>query len=60
MVYHDPKILSFRQLYQLFSFSRRGGKRLLHEHMLAVLQGGFRQLEMRPDRSDYRNCVDID
>ena len=35
------------------------GEWLLHKNVLAVFQRALGQFEMRPDRSDDRDCVDV-
>src|SRR5881296_777061 len=59
VVYHDPEILPVCQLDQLFRLLGGRGKWLLDEHVLAVLQGGFGQIEVRADRRDYGDGVDL-
>ena len=59
VVHHDLQVLPLRQLNQLLGLLRRRGERLLDEHVLAVLERRLRQLEMRPDRRDDRDRVDV-
>ena len=56
---HELEVFPLCQLDQLLGLLRRRREWLLNEHMLAVLEGGFRQIEMRPDRRDHRDRVDV-
>jgi hypothetical protein len=44
---------------QLFGLGDRGRQRFLDEHMLAAVEGGFRQGEMSPDRGGDDDGVDL-
>ena len=59
VVDHDPETLPLGQLDQLLGLSRGGGERLLHEDVLAVLQGGLRQVEVCADGRHHRDRVDV-
>ena len=59
MVHHDLQALALSQLNQLLGLLRSRRKRLFDENMLAVLQGGFCQFEVGPDRSDDGNRIDL-
>ena len=48
-----------RQLDQFFCLLRRRRERLLDKHVLAVLERAFGQLEVRPDRGDDRDGIDV-
>ena len=59
VVHHDLEVLPVGQLDQLLGL--RGGRRerLLDEHVLAVLERRLGELEVRPDRRDHRDRVDV-
>ena len=53
------RFLRRRQLDELLGLRRRRRERLLDEHVLAVLERRLRQLEVRPDRRDDGDGVDV-
>src|SRR5215467_2119843 len=59
VVHHDPEIVSDAQLNKLLRLLRGSSERLLDEDMLAVLEGGFGQFKVRPDRSHHGDGVDL-
>ena len=59
MVHHDLEILFSREVDQFLALRGVAGEWLLNEYVLAVLQRGFRQLVVRPDRSDDGDGVDL-
>ena len=59
VVHHDLQVLALGQLDQLLGLLRRRRERLLDEHVLAVLERRLRQLEVRPDRRDDGDGVDV-
>ena len=59
MVHHDPEILPLRQLDQLLRLLGGGGERFLDEHVLAVFQGDFGQIEVRADGGHHGDGVDL-
>src|SRR3990167_10371378 len=56
---HEGQILPGSQFNELLGFFRGRRKRLFDEDMLAILEGGFRQLVMSPDRSDNGDRVNF-
>ena len=59
VVDHDLEVLAIGQLDELFRLLRGRREGLFDEDVLAVLQGGFRELEVRPDRSDDGDRIDV-
>ena len=55
----DGVSATFRQLDQLLSLLRCTGEWFFHENMLPILQGSLCQFEMRPDRRNDCNCIDV-
>src|SRR5690348_15350092 len=59
VIHHDFEMVSVRKLNELFRLLGRRREGFFDENVFAVLKSAFCQLEMRPNRSDDRNRVDI-
>src|SRR5258708_16979195 len=59
VVDHDFESLPIGQLDQLLGLLRRRGERFFDKDVFAMLQSGFGQLVMRPDRSNHCDGVDL-
>ena len=59
VVHHDFQVLARRQLDQFLGLLGAGSEWLLDEHMLAVFEGGFGELVVRPHRSDDGDRVNL-
>ena len=59
VVYHYPELLPLGQLDQLFRLPGGRGEWLLDEDVLAVLETGLGQFEVRADRGHDGDGVDL-
>ena len=59
VIHHDLQVLPVRQLDQLLGLLRRRRERLFDEDVLAVLERGLCELEVRPDRRDDGDRIDL-
>src|SRR6266851_2163492 len=59
VIHHNFESVPLRQLDQLLGLLRRRGERFFDKDVFAILQSGFGQLEMRPDRSNHRDGIDL-
>ncbi len=59
VIHHDFEFFAIRQLDELFGLLRRRGERFFDKDVFAILQSGFGQFEMRPDRSYHGDSIDL-
>src|SRR5204862_6567850 len=59
VIHHDLEPCPLRQFDELLLLLRSRCTRLFDENILAIQQGGFRKFEVRPDRSDDGNRVNL-
>src|SRR5690348_3448799 len=59
VIHHDFEMVSVRKVNELFGLLGRRREGFFDESVLAVLKSTFCQVEMRPNRSDDRNRVNM-
>ncbi|SRR6266478_6871096 len=59
VIHHNFESVPLRQLDQLLGLLRRRGERFFDKNVFAILQSSLGQLEMRPDRSNHGDGIDL-